>query len=86
MVFEGEADTFKQLRNVLDDPNHQKIYWVTNDDGRFPCHFCEKSYANIGSVRTHENVHHGKTLPAFKSVKKTIKNEDQLLTTFTHVV
>lgn len=40
------------LRDILNDPNHPENYWISNmNDGRVQYHFCERSYANVVSLK-----------------------------------
>lgn len=70
-IFEGADDMFKELRDILEDPDHPENYWVLNDEGRFACHFCEKSYCHSGSLKTHELQQHQHSGPKLKRKKKT---------------
>lgn len=46
---EGD-DLMETLREILNDPNHPENYWISNmNDGCVQCHFCERSYAYVGS-------------------------------------
>lgn len=79
--FEGESmDLFAQLREVLEDPSHPENYWVSNyepEDGRFKCHFCEKTYAFVASLQSHEMKQHN--VSVMKTTKqKPDKEKDQL--------
>lgn len=48
-------DICHQIREVLADPNHEENYWTGNYiNGKFRCHFCERSYSYIGSLQSHE--------------------------------
>lgn len=53
--FENEDDIFSSLREMLENPNHDENYWVScRQDERFHCHFCDRSYACLGSLKAHE--------------------------------
>ncbi|CAC5358080.1 unnamed protein product [Mytilus coruscus] len=48
--FFENTDMFQELREILEDPDHPENYWVLNEEGRFPCHFC-KTYSHVGSLK-----------------------------------
>lgn len=43
---EGDVDIFRELREILDDPEHPENYWLSElqDDGRLKCHFCPSKH------------------------------------------
>ncbi|XP_069109713.1 uncharacterized protein [Argopecten irradians] len=58
--FEDSDDVLEAVRNVLEDPDHEENYWVSSAvDGRFRCHYCEKTYAFVNSLKQHESANHG---------------------------
>ncbi|XP_046566552.1 uncharacterized protein LOC124275109 [Haliotis rubra] len=76
--FEDSEDICESLRRVLSNPEHQENYWVSNlDEGRVKCHFCEKTYAYIGSLKAHEAKFHNVNIQKKKPKSKT-KKSDQL--------
>lgn len=58
--FEGDVDIFRELREILDDPEHPENYWLSElqDDERLKCHFSPATYAFVGSLKAHENNKH----------------------------
>lgn len=41
------------------DPQHPENYWTsTLEEGRFKCHHCDKTYARVLSLQTHEEKVH----------------------------
>lgn len=79
--FDSKNDIFCELRHILEDPNHLENYWVnTEENGRFKCHFCEKTFAFVGSLKTHESVKHQHVTktPKKKTTTRTSK-EDELM-------
>lgn len=78
-MFENKEDMFEQLRSVLDDPDHIENYFVASDnDERFHCHFCPKSFVQLNSVKLHEKLLHQHTVTSKTSRKSNPENEDQL--------
>ena len=79
-IFNGKDDLLDNLREILDDPDHPENYWIANEeDGRFSCHFCDKSYAGIGTAKTHESSKHNhKTKSSRKSKPKPKDAKDEL--------
>ena len=76
--FVNENDIFRNLRDIVCDKDHPENYWTsTLEEGRFRCHHCEKTYAHVGSLQTHEerihDIHIAKT-----SKKQKDKNQDHL--------
>lgn len=77
--FEND-DMFQQLREVLENPDHPENYWVANEqDGRFSCHFCDKFYLNVGSLKTHEVSKHQYVIQKAEKTKKTTTSSDDEL-------
>lgn len=78
--FFENTDMFQELREILEDPDHPENYWVLNEEGRFPCHFCIKTYSHVGSLKTHERICHQHNGPKIEKKKKakTSANDDQL--------
>lgn len=59
--FDSRQDVFHYLREVITDKDHPENYWLANldhDTGRVRCHFCDKSYAYVGSLMSHEKKVH----------------------------
>lgn len=57
--FDNEDDIFSSLRKILEDPNHEENYWVScRQNQRFHCHFCDRNYACVGSLKAHEERVH----------------------------
>lgn len=79
-IFDGQDDMLQHVREILDNPEHPENYWMANEtDDRFSCHFCEKSYLNIGSLQAHEKIKHNHIVPLEEKKKgKSTKNDDQL--------
>lgn len=41
--FENAEDIVEEIRNVLENPQHEENYWTSSiENGRFKCHHCEK--------------------------------------------
>lgn len=67
---EGD-DLMETLREILIDPNHPENYWISNmNDGRVQCHFCERSYAYVGSLKKHEETKTQCKGPKTKNLKR----------------
>lgn len=77
--FDNGTDICQSLREVLSDPNHPENYWTENicEGGRIKCHFCEKDYAFIGSLKSHESKVHNFVVMKDKKPKK--KNDSDEL-------
>ena len=57
--FDDSDDICEKLRAVLENPDHSENYWVSNiEHGRMKCHFCDKSYAFVGTLKAHEQNKH----------------------------
>lgn len=54
--FFKNEDICKELREVLNDPEHSENYWLSGalENERLKCHFCEATYACVGSLQAHE--------------------------------
>lgn len=79
--FDNKDDIFEELRAILEDPNHPENYWLdTDEDGHFKCHFCDKSYASVGSLKAHEIIKHQHVVPTKKkkSSPAPCKDTDEL--------
>ncbi|XP_056008253.1 uncharacterized protein LOC125657360 isoform X2 [Ostrea edulis] len=77
--FFGDSDLFEELRQVLSDPDHEENYWFGNfKDGRFSCHYCEKTYCHIKSAEFHEKEVHGHSKPALRKSKQANLLQDEL--------
>lgn len=77
--FDNTDNIFHAIRAVLNDPDHSENYWVdTDQDGRFKCHFCEKSYAFVGSLKTHESIKHRHTVSTEKKSLNPCQRKKQM--------
>ncbi|CAC5383779.1 unnamed protein product [Mytilus coruscus] len=78
--FFENTDMFQELREILEVPDHPENYWVLNEEGRFPCHFCIKIYSHVESLKTHERICHQHNGPKIEKKKKseTSATDDQL--------
>jgi len=61
-LFHGQPDVFIKLKDVVGDADHPENYWLsTMEEGRIKCHFCDTTYAYVGSLKSHElKVHNVK--------------------------
>lgn len=76
--FDNKEDICENLRKVVENPDHPENYWVANlENGRVKCHFCDKTYAYTGSLKSHESKCHNVTIDKSKP-KRNEKNRDQL--------
>lgn len=77
--FENQDDICKELREVLDDPQHSENYWLSErlENEHLRCHFCEATYACVGSLQSHEQRKHSDQIPTEKPRSK-VKNNDEL--------
>ena len=76
--FFEDSDLLAEVRTVLVDTDHPENYWVKClKDGRFQCHFCDKSYVHVDSVSYHEKVKHGHK-ESTKSKPSLNKDRDEL--------
>ncbi|OWF47689.1 hypothetical protein KP79_PYT01281 [Mizuhopecten yessoensis] len=65
------------LRAIVTDPEHPENYWISNlENGRVRCHFCDKTYAYVGSLKVYEEKIHKKTVVTTKST--VTKDKDEL--------
>lgn len=79
-IYEGRDDLLQHVRDILNNPEHPENYWIEDEIyGRFSCHFCEKTYLNIGSIQAHEKIKpiHIVLLEDKKKVQSS-ENEDKL--------
>jgi hypothetical protein len=81
--FLEDTDLLKDVREVLSDPDSEENYWILNtENGRFKCHFCQKTFAFIASVKTHECKIHGYSgkskEPSPPASKASTSGEDEL--------
>lgn len=83
--FENNTDAFEELREIFEDPDHPENYYVVNEDGKFKCHYCDKTYTYSGSLKTHEQVKHQHIshVSDKKKKEKTSNKEDAL---YNHIV
>ena len=76
--FENLSDIMSKLRDCVTDKNHPDNYWVANYmHGRVKCHYCEKTYAYVGSLKAHEEIMHGFTVLMGQKKEKE-ENKDEL--------
>lgn len=76
--FDSTDDIFQNLRNIVCDPQHPENYWTsTLEEGRFKCHHCDKTYASVLSLQTHEEKVHDIHI-AKPSKKPKNKTQDQM--------
>ena len=53
--FFENSDICQEMREVLTDPNHEENYWTGNYiNGKFRCHFCDRSNTYIGSLQSNK--------------------------------
>ncbi|XP_069105225.1 uncharacterized protein [Argopecten irradians] len=75
--FENSPDILSSVREVLEDPDHPENYWTsTIQNNRSKCHFCDKTYARIGSLKAHEAKVHNSKMDRAKP--QTQKSKDEL--------
>ncbi|XP_056006722.1 uncharacterized protein LOC125651350 [Ostrea edulis] len=76
--FDNTNDIFQNVRDIVCDPQHPENYWTsTREEGRFKCHHCDKTYAHVVSLQTHEQKIHDVHI-AKPSKKPKNKNQDQM--------
>ena len=81
--FENTDDLCQELRMIINDPEHEENYWTSNySEGRFKCHFCDKTYIHSKSLQTHELKVHSHMVQK-RSGEKTSTEGDEL---FNYVV
>ncbi|XP_071151008.1 uncharacterized protein [Mytilus edulis] len=76
--FESDNDIMKELREILTDDTHPENYYLSNiheGDGRVKCHYCEKTYAYVGSLKAHEESVHNAKPPPIKSANTKVSDE-----------
>lgn len=58
--FEESDDICENLREIISNPDHPDNYWISNmqDDGRFKCHHCNKTYKYSNTLQYHEKKYH----------------------------
>nr|XP_022298075.1 uncharacterized protein LOC111107257 isoform X3 [Crassostrea virginica] len=78
--FFENSDICQEMREVLTDPNHEENYWTGNYiNGKFRCHFCDRSYTYIGSLQSHElKLHSHSPSPSKCSPKSKDASGDEL--------
>ena len=82
--FENDDDIFSSLREILENPDHDENYWVScRQNERFQCHFCDRSYACLGSLKAHEVKEHNFSVNVPKKTlckeRKTLKDYISML-------
>nr|XP_034298978.1 uncharacterized protein LOC109620531 isoform X1 [Crassostrea gigas] len=83
--FFENTDLVQELRNVFEDEHHVENYWInTAVENRFQCHHCDKSYAFIESLKTHESRMHGYVDSSPKGDKND-ENKDELFDYVVHL-
>ncbi|CAC5358379.1 unnamed protein product [Mytilus coruscus] len=76
--FENNEDICHAVREVLSNPEHEVNYWNANlEDGHVKCHFCARTYAYVGSLKSHEMKVNGVQMKKEKK-EATVKDQDQL--------
>lgn len=76
--FENAEDIVEEIRNVLENPQHEENYWTSSiENGRFKCHHCEKDYKRVSSLKAHESGMHGVSLSNPKKKKELSSDELQ---------
>jgi hypothetical protein len=76
---ENVNDLFDDMRQILSDPDHGENYWFGKlVDGRFSCHYCEKTFSHIKSAEFHEKRIHGHSRPTLKNSKQANQVQDEL--------
>ena len=69
--FESD-DLCQEIRSIVNDPDHEENYWTSNySDGRFKCHFCDKTYAYSKTLKTHELKVHSHNVSKHSSEKES---------------
>lgn len=77
--FEYSSDICSSLREVFEDSENTENYWVSNKvNGRYQCHFCEKTYAQVTTLKAHEMKIHGITETKETSKKDDTSDRDEL--------
>ncbi|XP_062600399.1 uncharacterized protein LOC134262037 [Saccostrea cucullata] len=80
-------DLMETLREILNDPNHPENYWISNvNDGRVQCHFCERSYAYVGSLKVHEETKHNANVPPVVKPKTSRGSESDDVESYCNVL
>lgn len=55
--FENSLDICASVREVLEDISNSEQYCVASkEDGRYKCHFCDKTYACVTSLKVHKKT------------------------------
>ncbi|XP_056013603.1 uncharacterized protein LOC125669312 isoform X1 [Ostrea edulis] len=76
--FESADDLCQELRDIMNDPDHEENYWTSNySNGRFKCHFCDKTYIYSKSLQTHELKVHSHNVKK-QSGEKTSTDSDEV--------
>jgi hypothetical protein len=79
LLFDDGTDICKSLREVLSDPDHPENYWTENISGdRIKCHFCDKDYAFIGSLQSHESKVHNVVVKKVKNKNDSDEVQDYI--------
>ncbi|XP_078310147.1 uncharacterized protein LOC111108372 isoform X3 [Crassostrea virginica] len=70
--FEGKDYVFKDLREIISNPNHPDNYWISNlqEDGRLKCHYCDNTYKFSNTLQYHEKKIHNVTIEKSKPKEK----------------
>ncbi|XP_033759941.1 uncharacterized protein LOC117342076 [Pecten maximus] len=75
-----DQDLLRNVRDVLSDPDHPENYWTSNVvQDRFKCHYCDKTYVFIGSLKTHEKSVHQHVEEVPSKVNDTVSEEQDEL-------
>lgn len=56
--FEESDDICEKLREIISNPDHPDNHWISNmqDDGRFKCHHCNKTYKYSNTLEYHKKI------------------------------
>ena len=66
------------MHEVIDDIENPENYWISNlENGRYKCHFCERTYAYVASLKTHEIKAHSYN-DCQSNSKENITSKDEL--------
>lgn len=71
-LFEESDDICEKLREIISNPDHPDNHWISNmqDDGRFKCHHCNKTYKYSNTLQYHKKKYHDVNIEKPKAQKK----------------
>jgi len=76
----------KNLRDIVTDMDHSENYWLANfENERIKCHFCDRSYVHIGSLKSHEIKVHNLPVEKKEKIVKPV-DEDQVQDYIVHLL